>query len=620
MTGASAAVDAASEPGGRVAHWIVLVGVIVVSTGFMTYFIDRGWIPHDEGTLAHSAERLLAGELPHRDYVDGYTGGLTYLNALAFKLFGVRLLAIRYVLLFAFVGWVLVFHQVAARILPPLGAGAVTLIAVFWSVPNYPAAMPSWYNLFLATAGVAAMLTYVDTGQRRWLVGAGFAGGVSVLMKSPGVMFVAAGLLFLLYHESRGPRDSRDGGGIGVAVQLGAAAILVAAVLSLLAIGFSRGIWLDLYQFAIPGGAMVALVARRVLRPGIPSRAAAGMLIRAAVAFLTGAAVPVVAFVAYYASAHALADLVRDVVLLPARTLVGASVAPPVPVGLLPTALAAFVVFDFKGARGRVAILQDALGFAVIALMLVPKTALTLEPVVWASLAEATPMVVVLLAVLITRREGRDGPSHASSRHVLLGCVAAFCSLVQYPFAAPIYFAYSLPLLLLALVVVIQLVGRARPRALRGMTCAYLLYGALYITPMKVPGLLGPVAREDVAMLDLPRAGLHVSRREAEGYREAVETLRAHAQSGVIFAGPDAPEMYFLAELRNPTPAIFDYLVADTLFHLHLVQRLDSLRVNAVAVKHRVWHSPELAADIQDSLAARYPLSSEIGDFTIRWR
>jgi hypothetical protein len=160
----------------------------------------------------------------------------------------------------------------------------------------------------------------------------------------------------------------------------------------------------------------------------------------------------------------------------------------------------------------------------------------------------------------------------------------------------------------------------ARKRALQGLACVYLVYGALYITPMKVPGLLGPIAHEDTAILTLPRAGLRIARVDAEDYPLAVQLLRTHASSGVIYAGPDAPELYFLAELRNPTPAIFDYLVPDTLFYQHLLQRFDTLGVNAVALRRHVVHSPPLEPEIQDALVSKFPFAREVGNFTIRWR
>jgi hypothetical protein len=298
----------------------------------------------------------------------------------------------------------------------------------------------------------------------------------------------------------------------------------------------------------------------------------------------------------------------------------GASLSPSIPLGLIPMALATFVVIDFKRKSGRVAILQDALGIAVIALMLVPKTGLMLEPLVWISLAEGTPVVILLLAIFTARSETRDGDWRARSQSVLVGCAAAFCSLVQYPFAAPVYYAYSLPLLLLAVAAVIREMPVVRKRALQGLTGVYLVFGALYIAPMKLPGLLGPVAHDDTAILELPRAGLRIARADAEDYPLAVQLLRTHASSGVTYAGPDAPEIYFFAELRNPTPALFDYQVPDTLFHQHLLQRFDTLGVNAIALRRRVVHSPPLEPEIQDALVSMFPFAREVGRFTIRWR
>lgn len=620
MTRSAVGIESALWPRRRVEWWLGLVAVLTVSIVYMLHFIDRGWIPHDEGTLAHSAERVLAGELPHRDYVEGYTGFLSYMNAFAFKIFGVHLLAIRYALFVAFIAWVCVFYQAAARITTTITAGAVTLMAVFWSVPNYPAALPSWYNLFLATGGLAALLLYIDSGKRGWLVAAGFAGGLSVIIKSMGLMFVAAGLLFIVYHETQVPPNAADDRRSGAAFQLALGALLITAVIALVAVGLSRRSPVDVYQFALPGLAMVAMIGRSVFREGGPSQKAARLFVRATIPYVLGMAIPVGAFVAYYAAAQALPDLARGLFVLPARAMDGASLNPPVPIGLIPMALAAFVVIDFKGASARMVILQHALAIAVVALALVPKTALALEPFVWASLAGATPVAIPLLAILTARSAGRDVDRVTRSRSVLVGCVAAFCSLVQYPWAAAIYFAYSLPLLLLAVVVVVQGTTYVRRRAIPGFIAFYLVFGALYISPMKLPGLLGPVAREDIAVLDLPRGGLRIGVEDARNYPLAVQLLRSHASSGAIYAGPDAPEVYFLSELRNPTPAMFDYLVPDTLFHQHLLPRLDTIGVNVVALRRRVIHSPPLRPEIQDAFANKFPIASEVGRFTIRWR
>src|SRR5688500_6823806 len=100
---------------------------------YLLPFVDRGWIAHDDGMLGQIAERVLAGEIPHRDFHDPYTGGLSYLHALGFKAFGVRLVSLRWLLFAATMAWVPVVYFLAARFVPPLDAALVTVVAVTWS-------------------------------------------------------------------------------------------------------------------------------------------------------------------------------------------------------------------------------------------------------------------------------------------------------------------------------------------------------------------------------------------------------------------------------------------------------------------------------------------------------
>src|SRR5262249_3659035 len=131
----------------------VLIAILSLSAFYTSSRVDRGWVPHDDGSLAHMAERVLDGELPHRDFDDIYTGGLSFLSAGAFKLLGINLLSIRITLLAFFLAFIAAFYSIALRFASPAIAAAVTLLGVVWSVPNYYAGMPSWYNLFFATFG-----------------------------------------------------------------------------------------------------------------------------------------------------------------------------------------------------------------------------------------------------------------------------------------------------------------------------------------------------------------------------------------------------------------------------------------------------------------------------------
>ena len=123
---------------------LTLALVWVIGAIYTASLLKGGWIPHDEGAFAQSAERVLMGELPHRDFDLGYTGGQSYLNAFAFWLLGTNLATLRIVLFIFFLAWVPAVYAIASRFVSPPGAGAATLLALTWSVANYPAAVTSW--------------------------------------------------------------------------------------------------------------------------------------------------------------------------------------------------------------------------------------------------------------------------------------------------------------------------------------------------------------------------------------------------------------------------------------------------------------------------------------------
>src|SRR5262245_31969029 len=161
---------------------------LLASAVYFACLLNRNWIPHDEGILSQAAERILQGQVPHRDFNEPYTGGLAYLDAAAFRMFGTNLMSLRYVLFLFFLAWVPAVYAIANQLSSPWSAGAVTLLAVAWSVPNYSAAMPSWYCLFFITFGTLAILRYLRDPKAFWLMLAGAFGAFSFLMKSHGLL------------------------------------------------------------------------------------------------------------------------------------------------------------------------------------------------------------------------------------------------------------------------------------------------------------------------------------------------------------------------------------------------------------------------------------------------
>src|SRR6266436_4345911 len=239
-------------------RWSTLIFLIVwlSSVAYMACNLNRGWAPEDEGILGQAAERVLHGEMPHRDFNDPYTGGLSYLDAAAFRILGTNLISLRIVLLAFFILWVPAIFAAAREFSGPYASAAVALAAVAWSVPNYSAAMPSWFCLFFATFGTLALLKYIRKPRIELLILAGLCGGLSILIKTPGLYFVAGALLFFVYPEQSlaqmgGPSNERCYAYFCfVVVSL---ALFITAICKLV---LTTDGWGEFFHFVYPGAAI----------------------------------------------------------------------------------------------------------------------------------------------------------------------------------------------------------------------------------------------------------------------------------------------------------------------------------------------------------------------------
>src|ERR1700751_5131411 len=92
----------------------LLFGLVLVLSGlYLARELRRTWIPADDGALAESAECVLQGALPHRDFHEIYTGLLSYLNAASFRAFGTNLASMRYMLFLFCLAWIPSHYYVA---------------------------------------------------------------------------------------------------------------------------------------------------------------------------------------------------------------------------------------------------------------------------------------------------------------------------------------------------------------------------------------------------------------------------------------------------------------------------------------------------------------------------
>lgn len=608
--------------------------------GTLAYWLslfDRRWIPFDEGTLGQSAWRVLQGHVPHRDFDAMYTGLLDYLNAGAMQVLGVHLLVPRIVMLIAVALWIPALWSVAHRLTrSPVAASALTALAFVAGPPNYPAAMPSWFNLFFATWALWAALRWLDRNEAGALVAAGALAGLSILAKLTG-LYLVAGLLFFVLHvevgrtgapdgqdgsgaPARAPAGSARGTGLARAFATGAVTLLV--LMEVLLVRSQMGL-ATLVNYVLP----TALVGGLLVRDAFTSGTSGGpetvrRVVRGWALVVLGVLAPVLPFLGWYALQDALPDLVRGLFVLPVQRL--ADVAIPVPdlastgTVLVPSAL--LVASLFLGRAASLAVGLAALGTMGALLQ-------RMDGPVFVGLFSSMLLAVPVGAAAGTAVLGAAGPASRTRGLPLLGTlwVVTMIHLIRYPFAGPTYFTNVAPLAVLALGGVVALAAarlREAGRAVRGAP----LYGAvglayavfLVIGPNR-GGLFSPLPPPPEAPLPLERGRIVIPLAEAREYAELVEAIHALTDGPYLYATPDAPEVSFLAGLENPTRTLFEVFEDPATRTERTLAALEEHEVDLIVVNTRPFFS-SMPADLAAALSEAYPLQVRVGRFLLRLR
>jgi hypothetical protein len=584
--------------------------------------LNQRWFPWDEGTLGQAALRVLEGQLPHRDFVDTYTGGLAFFDAGVFWVFGTDLLWLRVAMLPFFVGFVIAFFYLATRFMPPIAAALTTVTMVVWTVPNYPAAMPSWFNLFLATIGVAALARWLESDQRRWLWVAGLAGGLSIVVKIVGLYYVAGVALFLLVRRQLGgrPRATQEPRHIlGSAIVPCLAGVSVLAVVDLVAPLLG---WPEFIAFVIPVVAVAIAVAFVAFHANDQGSAVLRVALSELGPFLGGVAIPIVIFTVPYIASGSLGSLVHDLSQASHLRLRFAA-QPPLSPGWLVAAVPLVLVAlapALPGLWSKVMSLSLA-AFYIAAALLVPLG--TSYQVFLNPLRSSVPVVCATGAVLIVLGSlRRRKATQRAELAALLVIVTAFTALIQFPFSGPIYFLYALPFVVLAIGAVLFELGAARQPLAVIVVAAYLISGLVHTSPGAVGFARGIVGSHpsNLGLVDAKRGRIYVQNGDIFFYPEIEKLLALHAQGGYTFAGPDAPEIYYLANLQNPTPMFYDFLTPVHDRDRYVLDAIARKRITAIVVNEAPAFSPPLDDALRNRLDRMFPQHATIQHFDVRWR
>jgi hypothetical protein len=582
--------------------------------------LAEGWFRHDDGSLAHMAERVLQGELPHRDFADLYTGLLSLANAALFAVLGEDMYTLRVPLFVLFLVFSACFYALARRFLNPGWSYVATLFAIGWSVPVYPAPMPSWYLLFLSTIGTYAVVRFFETDAKSWLLLGGLCGGTAVAIKIVGIWFVVAVVLALLLGPTteRAARGSQPPSRVQavalIATALVAAGLVVAVLSGNLGAGEIGGLLIPIIVLC---GA-VGLVGVRVWRGEADARG--GGSLGHVAWFMAAVLLPFVALAAPYLATGGFADLVKGVLVSPQSRFEFASFGMPNPATLLWAVplVAAFAARRRVSERSRLVI--DVTVTTVLLFAAVTASTWPSYQILWNTVRALAPVIVVIGAAVVVAR--RSPPADHNPLFSLYLLVGGFALLLQFPFAAPVYFCYVAPLMLLAALPVLKRLG-----GLTGLLPAALLvvlsvFGLRQLDSQTIL-TLGLAYHEQApgVVLDDQRANIRVSPETKSAYDRVLRLLEHHEVAGrPIFAGPDAPEIYFLARATNVTPSILDFLESTGATRGdRLVQMLEAQNISVVVLNHRPLQSPRLDASTVQSIRAMYANAEHVGRFEVRW-
>ena len=590
--------------------------------------LNCGWVPHDEGILGQSALRILHGELPHRDFEEPYTGGLGYLDAAAFRLFGVNLMVLRWVLFGFFLFWVAAVFAIAREFCSPWAAAGVNLLVVLWSAPNYPAAMPSWYCLFFATFGVLALLRYLRAPHPGFLVLAGFAGGLSILVKTPGVYYVAAVLLFLVFYEQSLAKDgstAAEGSKRRSIVYSVFVAVSLAAFLAFLAkLVLPQDDGSRFVHFLLPSLALSwLLVARDRGSSALGSSIRFKRLFALAIPFLAGVALPVLLWFVFYWRSGALRPLLTGLFLHQLRRIADARLAPPhwafeflaIPMALFLTQRRRSTRFPFAAA-----ILQT---LAALALLLACRRYVLAFLVTLDSVRALVPLLTLAVALLLYHRRNNPGSGMEDRRLMLLVSMLALMSLIQFPYAGPLYFCYFAAFFFLTLSALLPLLPPPRRLNLAVAGGFFALFAIFLFRPASIAAFeFNRLPGFPHAPLKLARAGnLRVFDDQAALYESLIPFVVNQSAGASLLAAPDCPQIYFLSGLRNPTPFFFDFFAEPADYKTYLEGLLDRPNFIKVVVinDHPAFSHPH--HDVLRALAtARFPHSRKFPPFEVFWR
>jgi len=527
--------------------------------------------------------------------------------AALFKVVGFDLVNIRWLLFLAACVTEVLVYTILRRFLAPIASATLTLLALVWSFPNYFAGLPSWWLLVCALSALLALMRYIETGGMRYLAVAGTAAGLAVILKQTGIYLIPPVLMTAWLTSTRS-----ESVGALLRDRIGRLFLGLAFLSAAVFIMRSRLFVPEIVYLLLPVAASsiaFALPARISAAPRFSSQRLALLVPTVA------AAIPVLLFLIPYIIGNYMQEFFIGAFVLPQKRLAFAAETIPGVHKILYAVLIVGLLIERKPGTLKVNLAHNRLRWAgALLLLLASLFVRQAYQIVWQS-ARGIGALLPLIALWLLATD-RAGDERARLKLFAASSMLAWASLVQFPYAAPIYFCYVAPLVVIAAVAVTRSelgVRLGNPQAYVALLIGFAVLSMNRTYPDRGLGSSHRVAVLNTA-LDLPRAHLRVSEADANIYRRIVALAVEHGSQATLLAGPDCPEIYFLTGHVNPTHTIFDFFARHD-----AAERATWRNATIVVINHEPAFSPPLPAELVDELRQHLRNGEVVGRFEVRW-